>query len=109
MRLATCPCPCRRGCLRVLQGAVHQPSWAAKKDIPIDIAVVCATHQEILKARITQGLFREDLYYRLRRLARALPALRATHRFTCRDHQSAERCAARRGHLPPWPPGATPL
>ncbi len=60
--------------LRVLQERCITP-LGSEKDIPIDIAVVCATHQD-LKARIAQGLFREDLYYRLNGLVVRLPALR---------------------------------
>ena len=60
--------------LRVLQERRISP-LGSEKDIPIDIAVVCATHQD-LKARIAQGLFREDLYYRRNGVAVRLPALR---------------------------------
>jgi transcriptional regulator of acetoin/glycerol metabolism len=41
----------------------------------VDIAVVCATHRK-LKAMIAQGLFREDLYYRLNGVCLNLPPLR---------------------------------
>ena len=68
------PLPLQARLLRVLQERCISP-LGSEKDIPIDIAVVCATHQD-LKARIAQGLFREDLYYRLNGLAVRLPALR---------------------------------
>ena len=68
------PLPLQARLLRVLQERCITP-LGSEKDIPIDIAVVCATHQD-LKARIAQGLFREDLYYRLNGLVVRLPALR---------------------------------
>jgi transcriptional regulator of acetoin/glycerol metabolism len=43
--------------------------------IPVDIELVCATHRN-LRQRIADGLFREDLYYRLNGLVVKLPALR---------------------------------
>lgn len=68
------PLPLQARLLRVLQERRITP-LGSEKDIPIDIAVVCATHQD-LKARIAEGLFREDLYYRLNGLVVRLPALR---------------------------------
>lgn len=60
--------------LHVLQSRCITP-LGSSQNIPVDIAVVCATHQD-LKARIASGQFREDLYYRLNGLAVRLPALR---------------------------------
>lgn len=68
------PLPLQARLLRVLQERRISP-LGSEKDRPINIAVVCATHQD-LKARIAQGLFREDLYYRLNGLVVRLPALR---------------------------------
>ena len=45
------------------------------EEIPLNIRVICATHQD-LKARITQGLFREDLYYRISEIIVEMPPLR---------------------------------
>ena len=46
-----------------------------RQEIAVDVRVVCATHQN-LKARITEGQFREDLYYRLAEIVVEIPALR---------------------------------
>lgn len=43
--------------------------------IPIDINVICATHRD-LEHYVSQGDFREDLYYRISVFKVALPALR---------------------------------
>jgi transcriptional regulator with PAS, ATPase and Fis domain len=60
--------------LRVLQDRKVSP-LGASKDVEVDVAVICATHQN-LKELIAQGAFREDLYYRLNGLVIRLPALR---------------------------------
>jgi transcriptional regulator of acetoin/glycerol metabolism len=60
--------------LRVLQERVVNPLGSAKT-IPVDIAIICATHRN-LRDMIAQNLFREDLYYRLNGLVVRLPALR---------------------------------
>lgn len=60
--------------LRVLQERVVNPLGSSKL-IPVDVHVVCATHRNP-KQLIAQGLFREDLYYRLNGLVVRLPALR---------------------------------
>lgn len=60
--------------LRVLQERCVTP-LGSQKSIPVDIAVVSATHRD-LRGMIEQGKFREDLYYRLNGLVVRLPALR---------------------------------
>lgn len=47
-----------------------------REDIPVDVRVVCATHQN-LRALIGEGRFREDLYYRLAEIVVTVPPLRA--------------------------------
>jgi transcriptional regulator of acetoin/glycerol metabolism len=60
--------------LRVLQERVVTP-LGSHKTIPVDIALVCATHLNLRDA-VSQGHFREDLYYRLNGLSLTLPTLR---------------------------------
>lgn len=45
------------------------------KPIPVDVRVVCATHRNV-QDLITQGSFREDLYYRISEITLDVPALR---------------------------------
>lgn len=44
-------------------------------DIPIDIRLICATHQN-LKKMVEEGAFREDLYYRIHVVHLQIPPLR---------------------------------
>jgi two-component system, NtrC family, response regulator len=46
-----------------------------REEIPVDVRVVCATHQD-LKEHIKTGQFREDLFYRISEVAINIPALR---------------------------------
>ncbi|PCJ27282.1 MAG: PEP-CTERM-box response regulator transcription factor [SAR86 cluster bacterium] len=45
------------------------------EEIPLDLRIVCATHQKLSK-RIEEGLFREDLYYRISEICVETPPLR---------------------------------
>jgi len=44
-------------------------------EIPVDVRIICATHQNIPKL-IKDGLFREDLYYRINEITVDIPPLR---------------------------------
>ncbi|MGH6623338.1 MAG: PEP-CTERM-box response regulator transcription factor [Burkholderiaceae bacterium] len=46
-----------------------------REEIPVDVRIVCATHQN-LRARIAEGTFREDLFYRLAEIVVTVPPLR---------------------------------
>lgn len=60
--------------LRVLQAREIERVGDSKKR-KIDIRIVTATHQDLL-ARVREGLFREDLYYRLKVFPIRVPPLR---------------------------------
>jgi two-component system, NtrC family, response regulator len=49
-----------------------------RSEIPVDVRVVCATHQD-LKTQIAESRFREDLYYRLAEIVVNIPPLRSRH------------------------------
>jgi two-component system NtrC family response regulator len=61
--------------LRFLQERVIE-RIGGRQEIPIDVRIVCATHQD-LKSLIKEGHFREDLYYRLAEIVVNIPPLRA--------------------------------
>lgn len=60
--------------LRALQERVITPIGG--KPIEVDVRVIAATHRD-LKSRVSEGLFREDLFYRLHVVPIELPPLRA--------------------------------
>jgi two-component system NtrC family response regulator len=60
--------------LRFLQGRTIE-RIGGREEIPVDVRVVCATHQD-LTAMIKDGRFREDLYYRLAEIVVNIPPLR---------------------------------
>ena len=60
--------------LRTLQERTVQPVGAAEEQ-PIDVRVIAATHRN-LEQLVREGLFREDLYYRLDVIPIELPPLR---------------------------------
>jgi two-component system NtrC family response regulator len=60
--------------LRVLQERSVEPVGSTKP-VLVNIRVVCASHKNIKKL-VTDGLFREDLYYRLAQVTLLIPSLR---------------------------------
>jgi len=71
------PLPLQARLLRVLQERSVTP-LGASRSIAVDVELVCATNHN-LRQRIADGLFREDLYYRLNGLVVKLPPLRQRH------------------------------
>lgn len=71
--------------LRVLQERTVTPLGGGRP-APVDFAVICATHRDLRRA-ITDGTFREDLYFRLAQYTVELPPVR----------QLADRTALVRG------------
>ncbi|MCB9527033.1 MAG: sigma 54-interacting transcriptional regulator [Myxococcales bacterium] len=61
--------------LRALQEQVVRPV-GGDRELPVDVRVVAATHQDIAQA-IEGGRFRADLFYRLNVVTIELPSLRA--------------------------------
>ena len=68
------PHPLQAKLLRFLQERKVE-RVGGRQEIPVDVRVVCATHQN-LKTQIAEGRFREDLYYRLAEIVIEIPALR---------------------------------
>ena len=68
------PMPLQTRLLRVLSEGEVMP-LGAEKPIPVDLTVVAASHRD-LRRLIADGMFREDLYYRLCGATLNLPALR---------------------------------
>ncbi|WP_305793077.1 PEP-CTERM-box response regulator transcription factor [Sedimenticola hydrogenitrophicus] len=60
--------------LRFLQERVLE-RIGGREEIPIDVRIICATHQNIQNL-IEAGRFREDLYYRISEVTIKIPALK---------------------------------
>ena len=68
------PLPLQVKLLRFLQDRVIE-RVGGRKSIPVDVRIVCATHQD-LDAMIAAGRFREDLFYRLAEIVVRIPSLK---------------------------------
>jgi two-component system response regulator HydG len=69
------PLPLQAKLLRALQdGEVRRVG--ENRAFAVDVRIVCATHRDPAE-RVRQGLFREDLYFRLKVLTLKVPPLRA--------------------------------
>lgn len=83
--------------LRFLQERVIE-RLGGRQEIPVDVRIVCATHQDLRKL-IGEGRFREDLFYRLAEIVVNIPPLRErvgdsallAHAFTRRFAQEQNR------------------
>lgn len=67
------PLPLQAKLLRFLQERVIE-RIGGREIIPVDVRVVCATHRD-LSALISEGHFREDLYYRISEITVQIPPL----------------------------------
>ena len=61
--------------LRFLQERVVE-RLGGRDEIAVDVRVVCATHQDLSRL-ISEGRFREDLFYRISEITISIPPLRA--------------------------------
>jgi serine/threonine-protein kinase PknK len=104
------------GLLRVLQEKQVRPLGGTVEE-PVDVRVIAATHCD-LEQMVTEGTFRQDLYYRLHVIELRVPPLRervedipplVDHFLTLlaaryrRDRKSVSRDALRRLCALPWP------
>lgn len=68
------PLPLQAKLLRFLQERVIE-RIGGRREIPVDVRVVCATHQDLSRL-IEEGRFREDLFYRINEATIHVPPLR---------------------------------
>jgi len=71
------PLPLQVKLLRFLQERVIE-RIGGRRTIPVDVRIVCATHQN-LDTMIAEQRFREDLYYRLAEIVVRIPPLAERH------------------------------
>ena len=69
------PFPLQGKLLRFLQERVVE-RIGGREEIPVNVRVVCATHQNLEK-KIESGGFREDLFYRINEICINMPPLRS--------------------------------
>ena len=67
------PSPLQAKLLRFLQERVVE-RVGGRKEIPVDVRVICATHKD-LHELIRSGGFRDDLYYRIGEVSITIPSL----------------------------------
>lgn len=72
--IAEMPLPAQAKLLRVLQEGCFEP-LGTNQSAHVDVRIISATHRN-LRQRVQQGVFREDLYYRLKVLGIEIPPLR---------------------------------
>src|SRR5688500_14630175 len=72
--VAELPLSARAKLLRVLQEGTFEP-LGTNTTVKVDVRILSATHRD-LKKRIAEGLFREDLYYRINVIEIPMPPLR---------------------------------
>lgn len=72
--IAEMPLPAQAKLLRVLQDGMIEP-LGTNVAVRVDVRIVSATHRD-LRRRIAEGLFREDLFYRLNVVGLHIPPLR---------------------------------
>jgi transcriptional regulator of acetoin/glycerol metabolism len=83
--------------LRFLQERVIE-RLGGRKEIPVDVRVICATHQN-LEQHIAEGKFREDLYYRVSEMVIDIPSAQGARRRRGRAGQGLPVALCRRqGH-----------
>jgi two-component system NtrC family response regulator len=68
------PLPLQAKMLRFLQERTVE-RVGGREEIPVDVRIICATHQNIEK-QIKEGGFREDLYYRINEVTIDIPPVR---------------------------------
>ncbi|MBX3471663.1 MAG: sigma-54-dependent Fis family transcriptional regulator [Planctomycetes bacterium] len=72
--VAELPLTAQAKLLRVLETGAFEP-LGTNQSVQVDVRVISASHTS-LKERVSQGLFREDLYYRLKVVQLEVPPLR---------------------------------